>query len=66
MDYTVHASLGEKQMEQEYEKKDITELSWEKVIKGEYNILLVKSTKYNKLIDDVRSYLVNEFEKIRS
>lgn len=25
MDYTVHASLGEKQMEQEYEKKDITE-----------------------------------------
>lgn len=34
-------------------KKDITELSWEKVIKGEYNILLVKSTKYNKLIDEL-------------
>lgn len=32
-------------------KKDITQLSWEKVIKGEYNILLVKSTKYNKLMD---------------
>ena len=32
-------------------KKDITQLSWDKVIKGEYNILLVKSTKYNKLMD---------------